>query len=188
MAAVAVVALPTAAHADLLGSLLGQSGTLCVVNNVLNLDVNGGTGTCSSGTAVSVLDITGPKGDTGSTGPQGTQGASGAQGAQGPQGVKGDPGAAGPAGPKGANGTNGVSGYHVVSKQQTLKAGQAMTWTMSCGTGKATGGGVRSTSAGSFLMQGSGPSSASGSGWSVTMVNVSKKSHKITGYAMCASV
>jgi hypothetical protein len=194
--AVGVVAMPTAASASGLlglGDLLGLS-QLCNVSGLLSI-VTDGSG-CGTAVPISVGDLKGPKGDTGATGPQGPQGTAGTPGGPaGPAGAKGDAGAAGaagvagPAGAKGATGANGVSGYQVVSKQETLKAGQAMTWTVSCSSGKkVTSGGVRSTSAGSFLVQGSGPSSSSGTGWTVTMVNVSKKSHKITGYAVCASV
>jgi len=128
---------------DLLG---GHNAALCSVNGILNLQVD--STTCSTGSAVTVDLLTGPQG------PQGPTGATGATGAQGPQGIQGLTGpSGGPAGPAGlagaagvagAAGKNGVSGYQIVSKSQTLKAGKAMTWTMSCSSGKkVTGGGVR---------------------------------------------
>jgi hypothetical protein len=196
VAAFSMVAVPTTASATGLlglGDLLGL-GQLCNVSGLLSI-VTDGSG-CGTAVPVSLDDLKGPAGPTGPTGPTGPQGPKGDTGATGPQGIAGTPGGpmgpAGAPGAKGANGTNGkngVSGYQVVSKQQNIKAGRAMTWTMGCPSGKkAIGGGVRSTSAGSFLTQGSGPSSSSGAGWAVTVVNVSKKSHKITGYAICAAV
>jgi hypothetical protein len=164
---------------DLLDLLNGHSAALCSVDGLLSIQADGGS--CESGSVpVSLDDLKGPKGDTG---------PAGANGAPGPKGDPGAPGATGAQGPAGKNGTNGVSGYTIVSKSETLKKGGAMTWTMSCPSGeKVTGGGVRaSSSAGSFLMQGSGPS-AGGNGWTVTVVNVAKSKHKITGYAICAKV
>ncbi len=171
---------------DVLGLLSGHQAALCSVDGILNLQVD--STSCTTGSAITVNALTGPAGPQGATGAQGPKGDTGAQGPAGPAGPAGGPaGPAGPAGAAGAKGANGVSGYQIVSKSQTLKKNAAMTWTMSCPSGKkAIGGGVRAASAGSFLMQGSGPS-AGGKGWTVTMVNVSKSSHKITGYAICAA-
>src|SRR5258707_3635993 len=79
VAAFGVVAMPTPAHADLLGGLLGNL-PLCVDGGGLISGLLGG-GSCSSGSLpVSLDQLKGPKGDTGATGPTGPAGPAGTPG------------------------------------------------------------------------------------------------------------
>ncbi len=124
----------------------------------------------------------GPKGDTGAQGPRGLQGEKGATGATGP---KGDTGPAGPQGPKGDPGTGGSVTPKVVTKAFDFGHGGSSSVFVSCGSGKATGGGftLDSGSASGQIYE-SAPSPAT-SGSTPTGWKVSGKNAEGTAYAIC---
>jgi hypothetical protein len=114
----------------------------------------------------------GPEGDVGPAGPQGTQG---------PMGETGAPGADGEDG--------GLAGYEiVVGSAVVLSAGQVLSATASCPTGKLAVGGGASVADPSIagVMVESRPT-AGGAGWSASIFNDSEADTTMTPYAVCAN-
>jgi hypothetical protein len=141
----------------------------------------------------------GPQGETGLqglqglTGEQGPPGETGPKGETGPQGLRGLTGEQGPpgeAGPSGEPGPSGISDYAQVRSPRPVALGPKRRSTMriacSPGTVPISGGwrlsGPRS---GKPFELGSHPTR---DGWAVLMANRSKRSIRVTLYAVCATV
>ncbi len=107
------------------------------------------------------------------------KGGQGPKGDQGPRGLQGLQGGKGDTGSAGAPGTNGVSGYQIVNGEaESITAGAAKTFTVSCPVGK------KAISGGAFIYSGpytapviyQSTPSGGGASWSTSVYNASSTS------------
>jgi hypothetical protein len=143
-----------------------------------------GTNQLSQKAIASLKGARGPQGAPGAPGSPGPKGERGEAGARGPAGV------AGPAGPAGPQGAKGVSGYQVVVTGGSLvAAGNSVTQTATCPSGKkALGGGLSTNAPSSGMTVTQSAPLDDGAGWTGSMRNLSSTTNAVYGWAICASV
>jgi hypothetical protein len=115
-------------------------------------------------------------------GPEGPAGATGPAGPQGPQGP------AGPTGPAGADGA--LAGYQIVTGPPVAIAGTdfVVSASANCPAGKvATGGGVSIADPEGFVLMVESRPIGLGTGWFVSVANLSEDANSATPYAVCAN-